>query len=97
MQATIPANSTLNVFSEDIRGYKQIKLIVTNENVSWGTATIYGGFADTYTDHSIKSYTIGRGFPATFVIDPGYSWLKLKVINPCFTTAMELEYKLVLA
>lgn len=91
---SIPADSTVDVFSEDIRGAKQIKITALANTGVWGTATLYGGYGGVYTDHKIESKQFFRDYPIVFPVDPGYHYLKLKIYNACYTSPMEVDWKL---
>lgn len=90
----IEPNSSKEIFIEDIRGYKGIKLSVIDENVVWGKAYLYGGFAESFTDHAFQTQKIHRESLNVFEISPGYHFIKLKVLNPSYTLKMELNWKL---
>lgn len=93
-KAIIEPNSLKEIFIEDIRGYKRIKLSVMDENVVWGKAHLYGGFAKEFTDHAFKTQKISRESLNVFDITPGYHFIKLKVFNASYTLPMELVWKL---
>lgn len=95
-KTTIEANSTSEIFIEDVRGYKNVQLKITEEGSAWGRVFLFGGFDKKFTDHSFKTQNIHRDMLSVFDIEPGYSFLKCKVHNASYLLPMEIKWKLIL-
>lgn len=93
-KVVIEPNTTSEIFIEDIRGYKQVQIKIIMEGTVWGTAFLFGGFDKKFTDHAFKTQKIHRDALSVFDIDPGYSFLKLKVHNASYALPMEATWTL---
>jgi hypothetical protein len=93
----IPANTAHDIMIEDVRGFSRIKSVITNEKGISATAFYYGGFGASFVNKAVKSQEIGRDNTVVYVFDPGWHFVKIRVKNNCYTSPIELSYKLELS
>ncbi|HEY3363169.1 MAG TPA: hypothetical protein VGK06_15465 [Methanosarcina sp.] len=93
----IPADSAQDILIQDVRGYSRIKSVIMNEKGLSATAYYFCGFGASFVDKAVKSQEIGRDSRVDYVFDTGWHFVKIRVKNTCFTSPIELSYRLELS